>query len=319
MKKGLVLLIALGVVAAASVVYAYFQFINTNFTKNDGRLALHLISPNGGEVWKKGSSQTIKWTSQNIPNYKIAVHIRRVPPPALQAEGQEFDPIIYTNLENNGSKGWQISDMYPAGNYVLEVVAYPSVPVTTSISDESDLPFQIVTSTMVGNDKDNHDCIGSAGYSWCSAKQKCLRSFEEFCPDEASKLVNSIKEKSGVVLSNSGTTTFGWNISDRKIWKTVIISGVRYSAEKIKMADYEKIEKYLNDKYGMDIFNIADGVTGGLRGFYIGYMACDLSFKHEKMQNFPNAPSVPVGDSLNVDLDCGYFNKNDIPNLLRNK
>ncbi len=32
-----------------------------------------------------------------------------------------------------------------------------------------------------GCDKDIHGCIGSAGYSWCEAKQKCLRIWEENC------------------------------------------------------------------------------------------------------------------------------------------
>jgi hypothetical protein len=34
---------------------------------------------------------------------------------------------------------------------------------------------------IVGNDRDSHGCIGSAGYSWCEAKGKCLRSWEENC------------------------------------------------------------------------------------------------------------------------------------------
>ena len=34
---------------------------------------------------------------------------------------------------------------------------------------------------IVGNDRDEHGCIGSAGYSWCEEKQKCLRSWEENC------------------------------------------------------------------------------------------------------------------------------------------
>ena len=34
---------------------------------------------------------------------------------------------------------------------------------------------------MVGNDKDKYGCIGSAGYSWCEEKQKCLRNWEEKC------------------------------------------------------------------------------------------------------------------------------------------
>jgi len=34
---------------------------------------------------------------------------------------------------------------------------------------------------LVGSDRDQHGCIGSAGYSWCEAKQKCLRAWEEKC------------------------------------------------------------------------------------------------------------------------------------------
>jgi hypothetical protein len=38
---------------------------------------------------------------------------------------------------------------------------------------------------IVGGDKDAHGCIGSAGYSWCEGKQKCLRVWEEECIDAA--------------------------------------------------------------------------------------------------------------------------------------
>jgi hypothetical protein len=34
---------------------------------------------------------------------------------------------------------------------------------------------------LVGKDRDEHGCIGSAGYSWCEAKQKCFRPWEESC------------------------------------------------------------------------------------------------------------------------------------------
>jgi len=34
---------------------------------------------------------------------------------------------------------------------------------------------------IVGGDRDAHGCIGSAGYSWCEVKQKCLRTWEEPC------------------------------------------------------------------------------------------------------------------------------------------
>ena len=34
---------------------------------------------------------------------------------------------------------------------------------------------------LVGGDTDEHGCIGSAGYTWCEPKQKCLREWEEPC------------------------------------------------------------------------------------------------------------------------------------------
>jgi len=33
----------------------------------------------------------------------------------------------------------------------------------------------------VGNDTDEHGCIGSAGYSWCEPKNTCLRIWEQAC------------------------------------------------------------------------------------------------------------------------------------------
>jgi hypothetical protein len=37
------------------------------------------------------------------------------------------------------------------------------------------------TTPIVGGDRDAHGCIGSAGYSWCAVKNKCLRVWEEKC------------------------------------------------------------------------------------------------------------------------------------------
>jgi putative hemolysin len=37
---------------------------------------------------------------------------------------------------------------------------------------------------LVGNDTDEHGCKASAGYSWCEAKQKCIRTWEENCTAE---------------------------------------------------------------------------------------------------------------------------------------
>lgn len=52
------------------------------------------------------------------------------------------------------------------------------------------------TGALVGNDKDEHGCIGSAGYTWCEVKNKCLRVWEEPCaaPTVAENTVELIKQ-----------------------------------------------------------------------------------------------------------------------------
>lgn len=54
---------------------------------------------------------------------------------------------------------------------------------------------------IVGGDRDAHGCIGSAGYTWCAAKEKCLRSWEEECFASAAEGVRyALAEKYGKPL-----------------------------------------------------------------------------------------------------------------------
>jgi hypothetical protein len=36
---------------------------------------------------------------------------------------------------------------------------------------------------LVGGDRDEHGCIGSAGYQWCPSTGKCQRMWEELCEE----------------------------------------------------------------------------------------------------------------------------------------
>jgi len=51
----------------------------------------------------------------------------------------------------------------------------PAEPATPPVTPPPSEP------PMVGDDEDEHGCIGSAGYTWCEVKQKCLREWEEPC------------------------------------------------------------------------------------------------------------------------------------------
>jgi hypothetical protein len=58
---------------------------------------------------------------------------------------------------------------------------------------------------LTGNDRDPHGCIGSAGYTWSVAKNKCIRTFEEgsrfFTYDQRTGAIDST-QVAYVVLSD---------------------------------------------------------------------------------------------------------------------
>ena len=81
----------------------------------------------------------------------------------------------------NSKKGFVI----PLIITIVAILAIGGVVfVTTNKKVEApkiNIPVSTTTTPIVGGDKDIHGCIGSAGYSWCAVKNKCLRVWEEKC------------------------------------------------------------------------------------------------------------------------------------------
>ncbi len=134
LKTVILILVIIGMLG----VFAYWLYENI-------QPSISLISPNGGEILQKDSVYTIKWETHNIPaENKISINIRRIASTSLPIDGQEFDPIIFIDLENTGNIDWVISDMYPEGDYIIEINSYESTPIIDVISDESDAVFKII-------------------------------------------------------------------------------------------------------------------------------------------------------------------------------
>jgi len=67
---------------------------------------------------------------------------------------------------------------------IVGIVFFVSQKEESALSEENIQTVSEVPATstpIVGGDKDAHGCIGSAGYTWCEIKQKCLRAWEEKC------------------------------------------------------------------------------------------------------------------------------------------
>jgi hypothetical protein len=64
-----------------------------------------------------------------------------------------------------------------------------------------------IKSPIVGNDRDKHGCIGSAGYTWSVLKKECVRTFELTQTDKnAIELVSIDNTQKMVVLFSSNKT-----------------------------------------------------------------------------------------------------------------
>lgn len=66
--------------------------------------------------------------------------------------------------------------------FTLSVVALAFTACNNSTSQQTDNAAEEPTTpqqeTMVGGDRDEHGCIGSAGYSWSALRGECIQVFE---------------------------------------------------------------------------------------------------------------------------------------------
>lgn len=108
--------------------------------------------------------------------------------------------------------------------FISGCIVQPSPTPTPTPVPTVNTPTVVPTSAqIVGNDKDIHGCIASAGYTWCESKNKCLRQWEEACtpsPDQEiqivlakkyNKPINEVKVKISKQDGDyvSGSVTFG--------------------------------------------------------------------------------------------------------------
>lgn len=71
---------------------------------------------------------------------------------------------------------------------------------------------------VVGNDSDEHGCKASAGYSWCEAKQKCIRIWEEAC--EGSMTETEVRQIAESACGSIGNLTgeMSYNPNSKTYW-----------------------------------------------------------------------------------------------------
>lgn len=172
------------------------------------------------------------------------------------------------------------------------------------------------TDKLVGGQTDNNECLVAAGYSWCESKSKCLRIFEEFCPDEVTKVIEDLNIKTGNELVLKGNKPFTWIVGEGDVTTDVALEGVSYETKLAGMDEFLKLEQYMDSTYEPNTFTNADGFAGAVRGYFVDYMACSLNYRYPFATGNTEETMQPQSEELIAFLECGYFNKNDIPKLV---
>lgn len=107
--------------------------------------SITVTSPNGGENWRKGSYQIIKWTPSNLKNTdKIYVSV-------VNASGNKSTTIASGLSSATKSFIWKVpsaATSIPAGQYKVNIW---TVENQKTISDKSDNFFNITSTTTAGN------------------------------------------------------------------------------------------------------------------------------------------------------------------------
>jgi hypothetical protein len=169
---------------------------------------------------------------------------------------------------------------------------------------------------LIGGQKDEHGCLIAAGYSWCEAKQKCLRFWEEGCDDQIYSLIEDVKKETGVDFVKKGEAAIKWNYEGEEKTESLNIQGKEFSADGLNESQYQDVENFLETSgFEADPLNISAGVVGALTGYQRKNMVCLLSYQ---MSDFDenNPQYIPTPQSKkNAEIKCGFLEPDSIPEL----
>lgn len=100
------------------------------FTISNGKITV--TSPNGGEVWKRGTTKTIKWTTSGFAGSKVKIELLK---------SGKVKQTIATSTKNDGSQTWTIPTWLRTGSDYKIRITSTSNSAYTDISNNN---FRII-------------------------------------------------------------------------------------------------------------------------------------------------------------------------------
>ncbi len=116
------------------------DFSDSAFTISAG--FIHVLAPNGGETWAKGTMHPITWHDNICQNVRIELW-----------KAASFHSVIAQSVPSTGSFNWNIPNintLVPGNDYRIRILATVNSTATTIVSDFSDSLFTILPTPNPG-------------------------------------------------------------------------------------------------------------------------------------------------------------------------
>jgi len=119
---------------------------------------------------------------------------------------------------------------------------------------------------------------------------------EEETKDEILALLENLKQETGIDFSEIEELEFKWVVKVTPKVEEVDITGKGFETERISSAKYNSVESFLIDRgFEKDLYNIADGLFTGLKGYKKDQIVCTVS-----------GGSTPQEPDINdIKVNCG--------------
>lgn len=163
-------------------------------------------------------------------------------------------------MKTNTQKGSVLSIVEIIVVVILVVVGgvyYFNTPApAVKVDDSTNLPEP----QLIGNDKDEHGCIPSAGYLWSEVKQACVRPWEEILQNQASSSIQVLYPKNGEKLIKGNQYIIRWNNSlvskeYSKVLVSLVVAG-KYGRNQPLSPDFS----FITDNTGNYAWKVPDVV-----------------------------------------------------------
>ncbi|MCH7772240.1 MAG: hypothetical protein IIA49_14700, partial [Bacteroidetes bacterium] len=191
--------------------------------------AITVVSPNGGEIWQAGTTQTIIWTDNISENVRIELFKSGV-----------FHSSIINTTSSDGSKTWDIPFGIESGlNYKIKIIKIDD----NSTFDFSDANFEITGFTVTVN-------TPNGGEIWLDTEDHIIEWTSNLTGNVEIQLFKSGVFRSTIVSSTSNDGSFSWNIPGS------IESGSDYKVQIASVNDGS-----INDQSDSNFTIISDNIT----------------------------------------------------------